>query len=197
MDEEEAERLSRSKVWIEKHISELEQELDHLRQLLTVVEGYTSGKVARVAEAPPAPPAQPAAAPPRPPPLAIEPTPPTYEQIIPLKAADGTLLGSLFLGRNEMKITPTENITFRVSTPPLQQFLINKVLNGMAAKDREDAVSGTIQPDEILSYRIHQDGENLREVIIRNLGDEQRVTTLRNSIRWTLEKMWEKMKLRG
>jgi len=197
MDEDEAERLHRSKEWIERCISELEQELDHLRQLLEIVEDYMSSKVARVAEAPTAPPTPPAAAPPRPPPPAAEPAPPTYEQIIPLKAADGTLLGSLFVGRNEMKITPTENIKFRISTPPFQQFLINKVMNGMAAKDREDAVAGAIKPEEILSYRIHQDGENLREVVIRNLGDEQRVATLRNSIRWTLEKMWEKMKLRG
>jgi len=190
----EEERLRRSRDHIEKRISELEQELDQLRQLREIVNNYMASKTTQAPAVTKAPPPPTPARPSRP---TAEAVPPTYEQITPLKAADGTMLGSLFLGKNEMKITPAENIKFKASTPPFQQFLINKVLNGMAAKDREDAVQGLIKPDEILSYRVHQDGENLREIIIRNIGDEHRITTLRNSIRWTLEKMWEKTKLKG
>ncbi|MEM3737401.1 MAG: hypothetical protein QXJ75_04885 [Candidatus Bathyarchaeia archaeon] len=194
MDEGREEKLLKIRERIRGRISELEQEIDQLKELLGLVEEYASSKVALAAEAPKPTPTVPL---PQTSPPITEQAPPTYEQITPLKAADGTLLGSLFLGKNEMKVTPAENMKFRVSTPPFQQFLISKVLNAMAAKDREEAVQGVIKPEDILSYRIHQDGDTLRELVIRNLGDEQRIVTLRNSIRWTLEKMWEKMKLRS
>ena len=73
--------------------------------------------------------------------------------------------------------------------------MIGKVLNGMVSKDRNEAMAGTITPDEILTYRVLQEGDILKGIVIRNIKDERRITTLKNSIRWTLEKMYEKMKL--
>jgi hypothetical protein len=71
--------------------------------------------------------------------------------------------------------------------------LVERVLVKMQEKDREAAGTGEIAPDKILSYSIVRDGDILREITIRNIGSD-RGRELKSTIRWTLEKMHEKMK---
>ncbi len=188
-DREELEKLLQSKKRIEKKIAKYESELTHLRHLLSLVEKQITEKSFKVAETLP----QKA---PTPQPIEERVTPPpTTKQVIPLRATDGTFLGNIYVEEKEIRVVPSDSIKFNVNTPPFHQFLVGKVLSGMVSKDRNEAVSGTITPDEILTYRILQDGDILKEIIIRNYRDERRAITLKNSIRWTLEKMYEKMKL--
>lgn len=70
-------------------------------------------------------------------------------------------------------------------------FQILKVLAKMQEKDREAAESGEITPEKILSYNISRDGDEIRKIIIRNVSAE-RYRELKSTIRWTLEKMYEK-----
>jgi hypothetical protein len=45
----------------------------------------------------------------------------------------------------------------------------------------------------MFAYNIVREGDLIREIIIRNV-DEERLRELKSSIRWTLEKMYEKTK---
>ena len=45
----------------------------------------------------------------------------------------------------------------------------------------------------MFSYNIVREGELIREIIIKN-ADEERLKELKSSVRWTFEKMYEKMK---
>ncbi len=45
----------------------------------------------------------------------------------------------------------------------------------------------------MFSYNIVREGELIREITIKNV-DEERLKELKSSIRWTFEKMYEKMK---
>jgi len=71
--------------------------------------------------------------------------------------------------------------------------LIERVFMKMQEKDREAARQGVITPDKIFSYSIVKEGDVIREIIIRNVNEE-RIRDLKSSIRWTLEKMFEKLK---
>jgi predicted ATP-grasp superfamily ATP-dependent carboligase len=62
----------------------------------------------------------------------------------------------------------------------------------MKEKDEELTQSGQLMPDKVFSYNIVQDGEIIREITIENV-DTDRLRELKSSIRWTLEKMYEKM----
>jgi hypothetical protein len=53
--------------------------------------------------------------------------------------------------------------------------------------------TGQLGPDKIFSYSIVQEGDVIREIVIRNV-DADRLRELKSSIRWTLEKMYEKMR---
>ncbi|MEM3443085.1 MAG: hypothetical protein QXM86_04430, partial [Candidatus Bathyarchaeia archaeon] len=68
-----------------------------------------------------------------------------------------------------------------------------RVLAKMQEKDSELAKTGHLEPEKIFSYTILTDGDVLREIIVKNVG-EDRLRELKSSIRWTLEKMYEKMK---
>ena len=46
----------------------------------------------------------------------------------------------------------------------------------------------------MLDYEIITEGDLLREIVIKNV-DGDRLKELRSSIRWTLEKMYEKSKI--
>lgn len=197
-EKEEIEMLLKSKARIEKKINWHEKELEQLHIILSVLDRRISDKSFKGAETlqvkakpatskkAPTPPIQ------APPADAAQ----TAMQTVPLKMADGTLLGTIYFNDKEIKAIPPPNIAFNANTPPFNQFLITKIINGMISKDRSDAMDGKTSPDEILTYRVIQEGDIIKEISIRNYGDERRAMTLKNSIRWTLEKMYEKMKLK-
>jgi len=80
-----------------------------------------------------------------------------------------------------------------VNTPPFNNFLIERVLAKMQEKDSELVRMGQLTPDKMFAYNIVREGDLLREIVIKNV-DEERLRELKSSIRWTLEKMYEKMK---
>jgi hypothetical protein len=86
-----------------------------------------------------------------------------------------------------------EDKEFNVNTPPFLQFLVERVFVKMQDKDRQAAASGELKPDKMFSFKIVQDSDNLREIIIENVS-EDRMRELKSTIRWTLEKMFGKPK---
>jgi hypothetical protein len=92
----------------------------------------------------------------------------------------------------EIRIVPAEGLDYTVSTPPFQSFLLTRILDPMRARDAEAAQRGEITSDKILSYEVVRDGDVIREVRVRNYGDERRLREIRTASRWTLEKMYEK-----
>ena len=61
----------------------------------------------------------------------------------------------------------------------------------MQDKDNELVKTGELTPDKKFAYDIVSEGDLIREIVLRNV-DEARLKELKSSIRWTLEKMYEK-----
>jgi hypothetical protein len=68
---------------------------------------------------------------------------------------------------------------------------VERVLAKMQEKDNELVRTGQLTADKMFAYNIVREGDLLREIVIRNV-DEERLRELKSSIRWTLEKMYEK-----
>lgn len=115
---------------------------------------------------------------------------------IPIKTAFGDLLATLYVYEESMHLVLARDKDFTVGTPPFMAFLVEKVLARMQEKDRELVQAGEIPPDQILSYEIIKDGDVLRELTVKNMGAD-RSRELKSTMRWTLEKMFEKMKQTG
>jgi hypothetical protein len=115
------------------------------------------------------------------------------EDVTSLKTLTGELLATLYVSKDSLRVVPTEGKDFDINTPPFMQFLVERVLLKMQERDSELARAGQLSPDKVFCYSIAREGDIIREIVINN-SDSDRLRELKSSIRWTLEKMCEKMK---
>jgi hypothetical protein len=116
------------------------------------------------------------------------------DSVISLKTmADEPLAIIYFDKQLSMHVLPDESKNFRVKTPPFENFLVEKVFDKMQDKDKELVRSGQLAADKAFNYNLVLEEDLIREIIIKNVDDE-RLKELKSSIRWTLEKMYEKIK---
>jgi len=192
-------KIAELRVLLEKRVKALETELDGLRVLLDFVNAALlekGFKRAEILKPTPTPTAEEELPPLEQPPTRVEVVAPPvleYEQAVPIKTATGELLANLYMGEGSMRVVFAEDKQFTVDVPPFTAFLVERVLAKMQERDREAAGTGEIEPDKILSYSIVRDGDFLREISVRNVGAD-RARELKSTIRWTLEKMYEKMR---
>lgn len=181
-DAEKIKKILELKRKIEEKIEDARKELKELHMILEVLDTALLTKSFKKPEVPPSKAEEEAVAPLP----AME-----YETVIPLKTVSDELLANLYLGDKVMHIIIPPGKKFNINTPPFKQFLIERVLMKMQEKDQEAVRKGELSPDEIISYNIIREKDDVRELIIRNVSP-QRVRELKSSIRWTLEKMYEK-----
>lgn len=174
-DEEETRRLLSIRDGLEGRIAGLQAEIETLRKAVAEIDKLIVKRGFR------------------------QPTPETVEREeeeagpISIKAKDGTLLGSLKVDEREIIFEPGEDIIFNISTPPFQSFLIDRVLANMRSTDEGRAAGGEIPYEDVLLYEVSTEGERLLRLIVRNYGGERRLREIRSSLRWTFDKMYEKL----
>ena len=118
---------------------------------------------------------------------------PEQESVIPLKTMTDEPLALIIFDKQGMHVMPDESKNFSFNTPPFSNFLVEKIFVKMQEKDNELVRTKQLAADKMFSYNIVREGDLIREIIIRNVDDE-RLKELKSSIRWTFEKMYEKMK---
>lgn len=184
-EEEKIKRMVEFRPQLEKRIRDVEIELEGLKTLLEFIDAALLKKGFRRAEmVKPALSASPV--PEDAPPPVME-----YERVVPLKTITGDLLADLYFGGELMRVVLAEDKEFNINTPPFTAFLVERVLAKMQEKDREAVIRGETTTDKILSYHITREGDIIREITIQNVTPD-RSLELKSTIRWTLEKMYEK-----
>ena len=185
-EKEKIKKIAKLRALLEKRVEDMETELDGLKTLLSLIdttllkEGFKRAEISKPVQTPPKQ-------------ETVQPSVIQQKKGIPLKTVTGDLLAQLYTEKESMQVTLAEDKNFDINTPPFTSFFVERVLAKMQEKDREDASKGKIAPEKILSYNIKRDGNILREITIRNLRRE-RSRELKSSIRWTLEKMYERIK---
>ena len=187
IDEEIVKQLIELRSYLERRIQGLEEEADKLKSLFKIVDEVIVTRSFRMAESLPIaqrvlqPVSQPKS-----------PAPTEKKEGIPLRTASGVLLAELFTSDSEITIVPAEDLALTVDIPPFQTFLISRILDPMQSRDYEAVQKGEIAPDGVLSYEVVRDGDVIKEIRVRNYGDERRLREIRTASRWTFEKMYEK-----
>jgi hypothetical protein len=178
VEEEKIKKMAKFRTILEKRVQDMETELEGLRALLGFVDdillegGFKRVKIDRPASS------------------VLQPSE-KLENFIPIKTVTGVLLANLFIKENSMHIILAKERQFNIHTSPFTSFFVERVLMKMQEKDQEAMRNGEITPEQMLTYNISRDGDFIREIIIRNTTPE-RLRELRSTIRWTLEKMYEK-----
>ena len=186
-EREKIKKIAKLRALLEKRVEDMETELNGLKTLLSMIDTTLLNQSFKRAEIT----------------KSIQTTPkqeksqstPSKSQKrgIPLKTVTGDLLAQIFIEKDIVQITLAEDKNFDINTPPFTSFFVERVLAKMQEKDKENASKGSLDPEKIVSFDIKQDQNILREISIRNLRPE-RTRELKSSIRWTLEKMYERMK---
>jgi len=194
-DSDKIKKLVAFKKKLEKKVGELDSELKELQAMLEAVnsvlleKGFKRAEIVKPpAEAEVSLPKEEAMAEPSAPQFLTE-----YESVTQLKTVTGELLANLYVTEGSLRVVPAEGKNFNVNTPPFTHFLVDKILTRMQEKDSELVRTGQLNAEKMFSYNIVREGDIIREINVKNV-DQERIRELKSSIRWTLEKMYEKMK---
>jgi hypothetical protein len=177
-------KLAEMKAYVEKRVAELNQESAALSSFLDVIDDLLAERSFRRVEIPKEQVKSVTTEHPD-----REKTP-THETTI--LAAEGAQLGEIHVEDDNVTVIPRESIKFEVNSPPLQAFLLARVLEPMRVKDAQLVREGKLQQGKALTYALDEDKGILRSLVVHNFGDEKRLSELRNAFRWTFRRMYEK-----
>ena len=190
-EKEQIKKVAKLRANIEKKILDLEEELDEQRTLLNLIDSTLvkqSFKRAEIQKPAQTQTPQPVSSKPEAKPQTITP----QRRGTPLKTITGDVLAKLISEKDGLHIVFPADKNFDINTPPFTSFFVERVLAKMHEKDKEDVSAGKLDPDKILAFDIKQDGNIMKEILIKNIRSS-RVREVKSSIRWTLEKMYERM----
>ena len=114
------------------------------------------------------------------------------ERSIPIKRTnDGKLIANAYVTPEQVSIVLDNEILINVDTPPFKSFFLDRIIGEMKKRDHAEAEDGKIQRDSMIDYIINKNGTNIREIIIKNYRQKERVNELINTAGWSLTRMLE------
>ena len=114
------------------------------------------------------------------------------ENSIPIKrVSDGKVIANAYVTPEQVSIVLDDEIEISVDTPPFKSFFLDRIIGEMKKKDIAEAEKGKIQKESIIDYIINKNGSDIREIIIKNYRQKERVNELINTAGWSLTRMLE------
>lgn len=114
---------------------------------------------------------------------------------IPIKrAGDGKVIANAYVTPEQVSIVLDDEIEISDDTPPFKSFFLDRIIGEMKKKDFVDVENGKIQKESIIDYIINKNGTDIREIIIKNYRQKERVNELINTAGWSFTRMLENIK---
>jgi hypothetical protein len=111
---------------------------------------------------------------------------------IPIKRGnDGKIIANAFITPKQVSIVLDNEVEISADTPPFKSFFLDRIIGEMKKKDSTEAENGKIQKESIIDYIINKNGSDIREIIIRNYRQKERINELINTAGWSLTRMLE------
>ena len=107
------------------------------------------------------------------------------------RGSDGKVIANAFVTPEQVSIVLDNEIEINVDTPPFKSFFLDRIIGEMKRKDSLEAENGKIQKESIIDYIINKNGSDIREIIIKNYRQKERVNELINTVGWSLTRMLE------
>jgi hypothetical protein len=111
--------------------------------------------------------------------------------IIPIKTPDSKILANAHVTSDELVIIPLEDIVLDVETNPFKSFFLGRIIGGMESQDKLDVQNGKIPQNAAISCLVNRDGNRIREILIKNYRQKERVTEIINTVTWSFSRMIE------
>lgn len=107
---------------------------------------------------------------------------------------EGKVIANAFVTPEQVEIILENDMKIAADIPPFKSFFIDRIIGEMKRKDIIDADNGKIQKDAIIDYIINQNGSEIREIIIKNYKEKERINEIINTAGWSLTRMLENIK---
>lgn len=108
------------------------------------------------------------------------------------RVKDNLLLATATFTETGVEITPANGIKLNVNTQPFKSFFLNRILEGMKARDVEKINRGEMKVSESLDYQIEEKNGAINKILISNYRDKERLNEIFNTSTWVLTRMIEK-----
>ena len=166
-------RAAELKLWLEQRISQLQEELERLRETLGYVDANLRASTFRQAN----------------------------EMMAEAKEAaetrelkrdkGGQVIAMASITSDAVSIEPT-GVVLKLATPPFKSYLMGKVLPGMRTKDEDLVRSGKLAKGSELKFDVEESNGNIGKLVVENYGDKARLNEILNMVSWTFSRMLEK-----
>ena len=111
---------------------------------------------------------------------------------IPIKKnKDGEVIANAFVTPEQISIILNEGIGLTDEIPPLRTFFIDRIIGEMKKIDSEDVKDGKIDKNSVIDCVINKNGPSIREIIIKNYRQKERLDEIINTATWSLTRMLE------
>ncbi len=120
---------------------------------------------------------------------------PDNDTVIPIRrSGDNAVIANARVTLNEVIIVPSQDIKLDVETHPFKSFFLDRIIGGMESKDNVDVQNGKIDPNSVINCIINKDGNTIREILIKNYRERERVNEIINTAAWSFSRMIENSK---
>ena len=117
----------------------------------------------------------------------------TAESIQIKKNKDGEVIANAFVTPEKISIILSEGIGLTDEIPPLRSFFIERIIGEMKKIDSVDVKNGTIDQSSVIDCVINKNGPAIREIIIKNYRQKERLDEIINTATWSLTRMLENL----
>jgi len=115
----------------------------------------------------------------------------TAESIQIKKNKDGEVIANAFVTPEKISIIMSEGIGLTDEIPPLRSFFIERIIGEMKKIDSADVKNGKIDQGSVIDCVINKNGQAIREIIIKNYRQKERLDEIINTATWSLTRMLE------
>jgi len=119
-------------------------------------------------------------------------TPLSNKTMIPIKRSiDNKIIANAHVTPDEVVIIPSDDIILDTETHPFKSFFLGRIIGGMENKDNLEVQNGKISEDAAINCIINKDGNKIREILIKNYRERERVNEIINTASWSFSRMIE------
>ena len=103
----------------------------------------------------------------------------------------GEVIANVFVTPDQVSIILEEGIGLTPEIPPLKTFFIERIIGEMKKNDNAAVKDGKINQESVIDCIINKNGSDIREIIIKNYRQKERIDEIINTATWSLTRMVE------
>ena len=113
-------------------------------------------------------------------------------ETIPIKKSkDGEIIANAIVTPEQVSIILKDGIGLTPEIPPLKTFFVERIIGEMKKNDDRLVENGKIDEESVIDCIINKNGSAIREIIIKNYREKNRVDEIISTATWSLTRMIE------